>query len=252
MDEFHKVMSWEEYLVYPRKLGWKYEYFGRALHLSPSWTAVAELFLSLDNLQALGERVAKVQEDNVAIRPAEQSDIPSLVSLFCECFSRSIDYAGCDSADLLRYAHRSLDHFFAPEPPAFLCVLRVAVEEEHIVGCCMIDRGKLGPTLQPIFVAPDHQRRGIATRLLFDTIQTLAAQSENRLRSNCNLGNEASIAWHLQCGFVEIPSRWTAGHRANIYLQEAERQELLGLPTAIATRKLADFWAEQRAQLEVD
>ncbi len=26
LDELHKKMSWDEFLVYPRKLGWKYEY----------------------------------------------------------------------------------------------------------------------------------------------------------------------------------------------------------------------------------
>lgn len=251
-DEFHKAMSWEEFLAYPRKLGWKYEYFGNALHLSPSWTAIARLCLPLENLQPLREQAATVRRVNVGIRPVEQRDLPSLVSLFCECFSGSIDYAGCNSSDLLRYAQQSLDHFFGSTPPAFFSACRVALEMERIVGCCMIVRGKHGPVLQPIFVAPSHQRRGVATHLLFNALQCLAAEPENRIHSKCNLGNEASMAWHLQCGFIEVPCCWTAGHRANIYLQEAERQELLGLPTAVAMRELADFWGEQRMRLEAD
>jgi len=31
MDEFREKMTWEEYLVYPRKLGWKHEYFDGSL-----------------------------------------------------------------------------------------------------------------------------------------------------------------------------------------------------------------------------
>lgn len=244
--------SWEEFLAHPRKLGWKYENFGNALHLSPSWTAIARLCLSLESLQPLREQAATVRRVNVGIRPVEQRDHPSLVSLFFECFSGSIDYAGCNSSDLLRYAQQSLDHFFGFTPAAFFSACRVALEKERIVGCCMIDRGKHGPVLQPLFVAPSHQRRGVATHLRFNALQCLAAEPGNPIHSKCNLGNEASMAWHLWYGFIEVPCHWTAGHRVNIYLQEAERQELLELPTAVAIRELADFWGEQRKQLEAD
>jgi RimJ/RimL family protein N-acetyltransferase len=252
MDEFYKKMSWEEYLAYPRKLGWKYEYFGEALHLSPSWTAIATFCLSLESPRNLRERSAALRRVNFSIRQVEPVDFQPLVSLFCECFSGVIDYAGCDSSDLIRYAHQSLDRFFGPAPAEYFGACRVAVEEKQIVGCCMFDRGKLGPVLQPVFVAPGQQRRGVATALLFDGLLSLTEQSEQRIHSRCNLGNEASLAWHKQSGFTEVPCRWAAGHRANIYLQEAERQELLRLPTATAVRELAEFWADQRARLEED
>ena len=116
----------------------------------------------------------------------------------------------------------------------------------------MIDRCKLGPILQPIFVSPSHQRQGLATSLLNDTLQSLASRAETELYSRCNLGNDASMAWHLNCGFIEVPTPLAAGHRANIYRQEAERHELLGLPTAAAMRELADHWADERERLDAE
>ena len=94
------------------------------------------------------------------------------------------------------------------------------------------------------------QRQVIATQLLVTSARTLADHGIAELRSQCNLGNEASMAWHAQCGFTEIPSHVPAGHRANIYLQEAERQEQLQLSTAPATRDLAEYWAEVRDRLD--
>jgi GNAT superfamily N-acetyltransferase len=252
MYQLHQEMTWEEYLAFPRKLGWKYEYFGDALHVSPVWTAIATFWLSLDNHQALYDKAATSRRINLSIRPVKPPDFDLLLPLFCECFSDSIDYCDCDSSDLLRYAHKSLDHFFQPTPTEYFYACRAAVEGERIVGCCMIDRGKHGPVLQPIFVDPEYQRRGIGTSLHLDAIQALVEQSAHQLHSRCNLGNQASVAWHLKCGFTEICNRWTAGHRANIYSQEAERQERLQLPTAAAMRELATYWADERERLESD
>lgn len=250
VEELRKEMSYEEFKAYPRKLGWKYEYFADALHLSPSWTAVAKFRLSLDNLHVHRQQAESKRCVSVSIRAVAHADLDALRSLFCECFNDAIDYAGSDVAELTHYAHKSLDSFFGPTPPDTVDACRVAIEANQIVGCCMIDRCKHGPILQPIFVAPSHQRRGLATRLLYDTLQCLASRSEKELHSRCNLGNDASMAWHLRCGFIEMPSQWAAGHRANIYRQEAERHELLGLPTAAAMRELADHWADERERLE--
>jgi len=252
MEEFRKPMSLDEYLTYPRKLGWKYEYFGDALHLSPAWTAIATFRLELDQQLPLHKQSTRVRKPNVEIRPIKQTDHGTLITLFCESFLGSIDYAGYDSDELRFYAHRSLDRVFGSEATGYLNACRVAVEEQRIVGGCLIGRGKVGPVLQPIFVVPSHQRHGIATELFLSAIDTLMKNSVTRIHSKCNLGNEASLAWHLQCGFTEIPNRWTAGHRANIYRQETERQELLQLSTAPAMRELANYWAKQRERLETE
>jgi RimJ/RimL family protein N-acetyltransferase len=114
----------------------------------------------------------------------------------------------------------------------------------------MIAQFEHGAILQPIFVALPYRRYGIATRLLLSSAKRLIEQGCAELHSRCNLGNEASMAWHAKCGFVEVPEEWPAGHRANIYSMEAERQERLKLPTAIETRALAEFWRNERDRLK--
>jgi GNAT superfamily N-acetyltransferase len=250
MDELRKEMTWEEYLVYPRKLGWKHEYFGGALHLSPAWTAVASFQLSLNELLNREVYTCVRRKPVASIRPLQPQDLDALLTLFCACFEKSIEYVGSGPEGLMRYAHRTLDRFFGQSPAPYLKGCRVAVLKGNIVGCSMITEGELGVTLQPIFVAPMEQRQGIATQLLVASAKYLTDHGIAELRSQCNLGNDASMAWHTQCGFVEIPSHFPAGHRANIYLQEAERQERLQLPTAQATRALAEHWANKRDELD--
>ncbi|MEQ1829309.1 MAG: GNAT family N-acetyltransferase [Pirellula sp.] len=250
MDELRKEMTWEEYLVYPRKLGWKHEYFDGALHLSPAWTAVTTFRLSPNELLNREVYTCVRRKPVASIRPLQSQDQEALLTLFCECFDKAIEYSGSGPADLMRYAHRTLDRFFSQPPPPHANGCRVAVLRGSIVGCSMIAEGEHGVTLQPIFVAPREQRQGIATLLLVATAKYLADHGIAELWSQCNLGNEASMEWHVQCGFTEIPTHFSAGHRANIYMQEAERQERLQLSTAQATRALAEHWANERDRLD--
>ena len=250
MDEFRTEMTWEEYLVYPRKLGWKHEYFDGALHLSPAWTAVATFRLSISELLNREVYTCVRRKPVASIRSLQPQDLDALLTLFCECFERSIEYAGSGPAGLMRYAHGTLDRFFGQTSAPYVNGCCVAVLKGSIVGCSMITESEHGVTLQPIFVAPIVQRQGIATLLLVASAKYLADHGIAELRSQCNLGNDASMAWHVQCGFVENPSRFPAGHRANIYLQEAERQDRLHLPTAQATRALAEHWANIRDELD--
>ena len=250
MDDFRKEMTWDEFLVYPRKFGWKYEYFDGALYLSPAWTAVATFRLTPNELLNREVNTCVRLKPAASIRSLQQQDVDSLLALFCECFDNSIEYAGSGPEDLMKYAHRTLDRFFGQSSAPYLNRCRVAVLNGSIVGCSMIANSEHGAILQPIFVAPGVQRQGIATQLLVSSTKTLTDHGIAELRSQCNLGNEASMAWHTRCGFTEIPSHFPAGHRANIYLQEAERQELLQLPTAQATRALAEHWARERNRLD--
>ncbi len=250
MDELRKEMTWEEYFVYPRKLGWKYEYFDGAIHLSPAWTAVATFGLSISALLNREHYSCTPGKPAAYIRSLEPLDQDALLALFCECFANAIEYAGSGPSDLVWYAHKTLDRFFNQPSTRYVNGCRVAVLKGRIVGCSILAETEHGATLQPIFVSPIVQRQGIATSLLVGSTKYLAENGIAELRSQCNVGNEASIAWHAHCLFSEIPSHFLAGHRANIYRQEAERQERLQLPTAQATRVLAEHWANIRDELD--
>jgi GNAT superfamily N-acetyltransferase len=252
MDPFRQEMTFEEYLNFPRTLGWKHEYYGGALHRSPAWTSVASFRASLHALSAIEiDRRADVDRGlgTLAVRVLVNEDHSPLLKLFCECFEQAIEYAGCRSSDIIKYAHKSLDRFFGDSPAAYSDACRVAILHGNIVGASTIAECEPGAILQPIFVAPAYQRLGLATRLLTVSAKSLLEQGYEELHSRCNLGNEASMAWHAKCGFVEVPEELPAGHRANIYSQEAERQERLNLPTAKEMRALADHWRNERDRL---
>ena len=250
MNELRQEMTLEEFFVYPRKLGWRYEYFGGALHLSPAWTAVTTFQISPNELLAREVYTCVRRNPVASIRPVQPNDLDALLELFCKCFDKTIEYAGSRLDELMRYAHRTLDCYFHQPIPLHANGCRVAVLNGGLVGCSMIAQGEHGFTLQPIFVFPSEQRRGIATQLLVASAKYLADHGVAELRSQCNLGNEVGIAWHAHCGFQEIPAHFPASHRASIYMQEAERQERLQLPTAHSTRALAQQWANERDRLD--
>ena len=252
MDPFRQEMTFEEYLNFPKTLGWKHEYYGGALHRSPAWTAVATFRASTQALSSIKiNRPANIDPNlkSLALRSLDMEDHYSLLELFCECFEQAIDYAGCRPTDIIKYAHKSLDRFFGDAPESYSDACRVAIIEGNIVGASIIARSENGALLQPIFVSINYRRHGLATQLLAASARSLAEQGCEELHSRCNLGNEASMAWHVKCGFSEIPEGLPAGHRANIYSQEAERQERLNLPSAKEMRALADLWKKERDRL---
>jgi len=252
MDPLQQEMTFEEYLNFPKTLGWKHEYYGGALHRSPAWTAVATFRASPHTLSAI-EMNRRADSDpswkTLTVKHLEKEDHTPLLKLFCECFDQAIEYAACRPSDIVKYAHKSLDAFFGDSPEPYADACRVATINRNIVGASIIARCKDGALLQPIFVDLTYQRRGLATLLLTASAKSLVEQGCKELGSRCNLGNEASMAWHAKCGFVEFPGELPAGHRANIYSLEAERQERLGLPTAKEMRALADFWRNERDRL---
>jgi hypothetical protein len=87
-------------------------------------------------------------------------------------------------------------------------------------------------------------------------VNTLLSVGETNLYSRCHLGNEASIAWHSQYGFRELPDAWVAAARAHHYDHELERHRRLGDPREQELTHLtqqADHWdAEWRRLAELE
>ncbi len=252
MDPFRQEMTFEEFLNFPKTLGWKHEYFGGALHRSPAWTAVATFRASphtLSDIEVNRRADSDPSWQTLTVSRLDKGDLEPLLELFCECFNQAIEYAACRPKDIIKYAHKSLDRFFVDTPEPYADACRVAIIDGKIVGASIIARCDDGALLQPIFVGPAYQRHGLATQLLAASAKSLVKQCCEELHSRCNLGNDPSMAWHAKCGFVEFPEELPAGHRANIYSLEAERQERLNLPTAKEMRARADFWRNERNRL---
>ena len=57
--------------------------------------------------------------------------------------------------------------------------------------------------LEPVFVVPGWQRRGVATALVSHVLRRLADAGQEVLESGCSDYNMASRRWHLRLGAVE-------------------------------------------------
>jgi L-amino acid N-acyltransferase YncA len=90
----------------------------------------------------------------------------------------------------------------------------VAHDGQSLVAAILVRQIEPGPMVEPIMVDPAHQRRGLGSALLAATIDSMQSSEVNVLVSRCHLGNTASVAWHLRNGFSELPSYFTATHRA--------------------------------------
>lgn len=57
--------------------------------------------------------------------------------------------------------------------------------------------------LEGIFVLPEYRRRGIAHKLLDACQEWTKLQGCRQFASDCTLGNDDSLHFHLACGFAE-------------------------------------------------
>jgi GNAT superfamily N-acetyltransferase len=101
-------------------------------------------------------------------------------------------------------------------------------EEGTVTGAAMVTSTDNGPLLYLLFVAPQCQRRGLATALVSAAINELHELGEKTLTSRYHIGNEQSLNWHQRFGFIEEPDL----RRARLYMQQARvelwRREQIG------------------------
>lgn len=239
MSELHRKMSLEEFENFPHRLGWKHEYCGDALHLSPSHTAIANLRLELGP-------VALATTSRV--RALAPEDEPALAELFQEAFRGAAEYAGWPKRFFVKEARRNVANYFLPEGKVRPEASGVIEEAGRPIAAIVVKQRSPGPILEPIFVAPDRQLQGLGASLLLWAIQGLLAAGEQRLFSRCHLGNPHSMAWHLKNGFVELPNLFVAQHRHMHFALEAERWKRLG--DRKQAKEMARLSAQWRAEVK--
>jgi GNAT superfamily N-acetyltransferase len=204
MKSFHKKMSFEEFERIPERMGWKKEYYGGKCHITPSYIAV-DLSFEIDK--------PIKQDPNLEIRCATETDRPDLETAYASAFTNAIEYCDWEPDKLMEEAKKWVGRFHKPPADNGLPLYRVAVIDGRAVAGAEIKwddriclrpftRGTVGgPMLRNLFVAPDVQRKGIATGLVAELINLLAAQGRKKLWSSYILGNEVSHAWHIKFGF---------------------------------------------------
>lgn len=230
-------MTVDEYHLLPFEPGWKCEYWDGKAHYSPRYHAV---------VTTVAVTARDVSTDYLLRQPAE-SDIEALTPVYIAAFRETIEYFGHSQEQIAEAARRDLRNYFAGEhgqPTSASCVAVApgpSPGEETFTGAAMVTSMENGPLLYLLFVAPQWQRRGLATALVSAAINELHELGEKTLTSRYHIGNEQSMAWHQRFGFVEEPDL----RRARLYLQQA-RVELW------RREKIGRLTAEERAKLTVD
>lgn len=210
-------MSIDEFHVMEHRLGWKHEYWDGAARLSPQSTAIVDLERPIEGSELLQPHLPAGYE----LRAIEVADEHALVRLFVEAFDDSVEYAGWDEDFYHRDAEESIQSFFdtATKRRSRGCRRGVAghsfviSHEDRIVAAILIRMRRLGPIVEPVMVAQGRQRQGLGRALSQATLIALRDAGINKLYSRCHLGNAASLCWHEQNGFLEIPNYFAATHR---------------------------------------
>jgi RimJ/RimL family protein N-acetyltransferase len=240
-------MTADEYQLLPFEPGWKCEYWDGKAHYSPRQLAI---------VTTVTISAGDVNTDCLLYQPRE-SDIERLTHIYAEAFHEAIEYFGYSQAQVAAAARSDLISYFAGEHghPASASCLAIAPrltddDEETVAGAALVTTTENGPLLYLLFVAPQWQRRGIATSMVTAAINELHDLGEKILTSRYHIGNEQSMAWHQRFGFVEQPDL----QRANLYLRQARvelwRREKIGGLTAEEREKLAADVTRWEAEVE--
>jgi GNAT superfamily N-acetyltransferase len=239
-------MTVDEYHLLPFEPGWKCEYWDGKAHYSPRHHAI---------VTTVAVAVRDVNTDCLLCQPAE-SDSEPLTPVYVAAFCDTIEYFGCSQEQVAEAARRDLRNYFAGKhgrPTSASCFAMAPgsnPDEWTVAGAAMVTLTGNGPLLYLLFVAPQWQRRGLATAMVSAAINELHDLGEKILTSRYHIGNEQSMAWHQRFGFVEKPDL----RRANLYLQQAKvefwRREKIGGLTAEERAELAAEVARWEAEVE--
>ncbi|HEV2668504.1 MAG TPA: GNAT family N-acetyltransferase [Blastocatellia bacterium] len=239
-------MTVEEWRLLPFEPGWKCEYWDGKAHYSPRCHAV---------VTTIAVAPLDVNTDCLFRQPAE-SDIEPLTTVYAAAFRETIEYFGKSQEQVAEAARRDLTNYFAGKhgQPTSASCLAIAPgsnpDEETFAGAAIVTSTENGPLLYLLFVAPQWQRRGLATAMVSAAINELYELGEKTLTSRYHIGNEQSLAWHQRFGFVEEPDL----RRARLYLQQSKvelwRRERIGGLTAEERAKLIADVARWSAEVE--
>jgi GNAT superfamily N-acetyltransferase len=216
-------MTWEEYILMPRKLGWKHEYFHGMAHITPGHTVVSA---------SVSVRPRTFQAP-CRIRALAPGDEPLLIAPYLAAYSETMDYCDWEPERIDRSARENLREYFAERRGRPLPASRAAVAPQaqgtEIVGAALLVRGREGGALlDMLFVSPAWHRKGVATALVSAVVNALHEGGETILKSRYLLGNAQSRAWHHRFGCIEEPDLLLANVYYRHAVHELRRREQTG------------------------
>lgn len=236
-------MTLDEYHALVFDPGWKQEYMEGHLYLSPR------------HIRALG----KVQIEKRAVtspyllREVTLDDREALIDLYRQAFADTIHYFHLEADDIVRHAQHDLDIFLSGQRgEPLLTASRVALAQNRIIGAALINEGHLkSPLLYLLFVAPEFRQQGLARALVQAAMNALRGNGYRYLRSQYDLGNHESRAWHEKMGFVAEPDwqvyRLLAREAESLLRFHARQADLAEAEMETLRKKQADLQAKAQA-----
>ncbi|MBV7335229.1 GNAT family N-acetyltransferase [Chloroflexi bacterium TSY] len=205
MKSQHLPISYEEFQRMPKRLGWKYEYYGDCAHITPGHAIVVTAV----------EITPCVVNTPCTIRPVVEADLPQLRPAYFAAFEETTDYCDWAPKRIKEAAEQNLSSFFAGKRGEPLSASQIATAEqndgrEEVIGTILIVEKEDGPLVDLLFVVPDWHRKGVATALASTALNVLHTSGNEKLRSRFLLGNAESRQWHHRFGFVDEPDLWVA------------------------------------------
>jgi N-acetylglutamate synthase-like GNAT family acetyltransferase len=184
----------------------------------------------------------------LGLRSVTEADADTLLPPFLAAFRETPEYAGYPAKIFKSSAARYIAGFFGKVRGQWSPVSVVIENNSQIIAAALIKRGRTLPLLDCLFVTPAHARRGLATAMVDRVVSQLLQQGEAKLLSYALLANEASIAWHRQFGFQEVPDLLVASRRRHAYAQQLEVHQQAHDLTSSELAELAErtaFWRKE-------
>ena len=235
----HVPMTIEDFHLMPWELGWKHEYFDGMAHVTPSMVCV-------DCVLEVGPMPAFAEE---CIRPVGPSWMAALVEGFGDAFQGSAEYSGWPQDAFDESVRDSIEGHFSGKYGAPSPASQAAFSGRDLIGAALVVVRRDRHCLQPLFVKPPWQRKGVATLLASAVVDALHGMGEKRLFSSFLLANESSRCWHRQFGFRELPSELLTRHCLHHCRHELWRRQQRGELTAGDRERLTAERQRLEAQL---
>jgi RimJ/RimL family protein N-acetyltransferase len=256
-------MTEEEWWGFPRMPGWKYEW---------------DVRLGSDTeIRPFGPHYRIPVERRATSAPCEVrsvkwKDVAALKAAFTEAFNGYTDYLYCKEKQLLKLGSAVLRDFFALGKDS-LCrrASCLAVDPENparVIGAALLAPAnrsvrrppEVATQLQPVFIVPGWQRRGVATALVAEVLRRLWEAGQETLISGCSDYNAVSKRFHESFGASEEQRYWAQRPLFYWARNEIWRREHLnktkGIPFEPREREKLEQWlmslADELDELEAE
>lgn len=238
----HRTMSFTTFeRTIPYRPGWKREYYDGKAHVRPSWISV-QYILTLR---------PRIETKCSGLRPLRAVDFHRLEDAFFDAFRYAPEYADYSLLAYRKKPSTFLNGFFGdvrgtPSPAS-----TVIVRDRQIAAAALIkERVDRPPLLDCLFVRPAYFRQGLATAVVSSAVNQLLEAGANELRSSAMLANTASLCWHTDFGFEEVPHLFVAQARYFSTIFERDRLREIGKLSEAEAEKYEKMVAAAWEQLQ--